>query len=77
MTADQVCDILKRVHGIDSVVENHGVFCLIDITKENIAKVKAILKGVGYDKSWGIRPSSNKNIPPLVQEEDSHEKHAI
>lgn len=77
MSAEQVCDILKRVHGIDSVVENHGVICLIDISKHNIMTIRSILKDLGYNKSWGIRPSSNKQVAPLVFDDDSHEKHVV
>lgn len=77
MSAEQVCDILKRVHGIDSVVENHGVICLIDISKDNVAHIRSILKELSYNKSWGIRPVDRAKVEPYVFDEDSHEKHAV
>ena len=78
MSPDQACDILRRKHGIDAVVESHGVICLIDISKDNIHKIRDIMKGLGYNKSWGIRPKSNSNVAPVIfDQEDTREMHVL
>lgn len=77
MNADEAREILARRYGIDSVVESHGVICLIDLNETNIMSIRSILKEIGYNKTWGIRPKSSKDVEPIMVDEDPREKHAV
>ena len=77
MNAEEAREILARRYGIDSVVESHGVICLIDLSETNIMTVRSALKEIGYNKTWGIRPKSRKDVEPIMVDEDTREKHAV
>ena len=78
MSPDQACDILRRKHGIDAVVESHGVICRVDISNANVMQIRSILKEIGYNKSWGIRPKNNDKVDAYVfDQEDTREIHAV
>ncbi len=78
MSAEQARDILARKYGIDSVVESHGVICLLDLSEDNIMTVRSILQEIGYNKTWGIRPKARKDVKPLIfEQDDTREKHAV
>ncbi len=77
MNAEEARNILAKRYGIDSVVESHGVICLIDLNETNVMTVRSILKEIGYNKTWGIRPKSSKDVEPIMVDEDTREKHVV
>lgn len=77
MNAEEARNILAKRYGIDSVVESHGVICLIDLNETNIMNIRSILKEIGYNKTWGIRPKSSKDVEPIMVDEDTREKHVV
>jgi len=77
LNAEEARNILAQKYGIDSVVESHGVICLIDLNETNVMNIRSILKEIGYNKTWGIRPKSSKDVEPIMVDEDPREKHAV
>ena len=77
MNAEEARNILAKRYGIDSVVESHGVICLINLNETNVMTIRSILKEIGYNKTWGIRPKSRKDVEPIMFDEDPREKHAV
>lgn len=77
MNAEEAREVLAQKYGIDSVVESHGVICLIDLNETNVMTVRSILKEIGYNKTWGIRPKSSKDVEPIILDEDTREKHVV
>lgn len=77
MNAEEARNILAQRYGIDSVVESHGVICLIDLNDTTIMDIRSILKEIGYNKTWGVRPKSSKDVEPIMVDEDTREKHVV
>ena len=41
-------------------------------------QIRSILKEIGYNKSWGIRPKNNDKVDAYVfDQEDTREIHAV
>lgn len=84
MTQETAAEILDRSYGIKSTVESGRLICLLDISQDNVYTVRSILKEIGYNKTWGIRPKREKlvgTIETVVLDEDAfdgpREKHVL
>ena len=80
MTQEAAAEILGRNYGIKSTIESGRLICLLDISNENIYTVREILKEIGYNKTWGIRPKGRTEEKDSMIFDDfsgPREKHII